>query len=465
MPQIKVTVYITSHNYAQYLPEAIESVQRQTMESWELLVFDDGSTDDTTKIAKAYQQKDERIRLFHHPKPLGLRVCANTALNHARGELMIRLDADDYFDENALLVLSNYLDCNPERGLVFPNWIYVDQQGRFLGIENRKQVGTESEVLDLPAHGACTMVRKRVLKSIGGYDPQFDSQDGHELWLKVLHRFGVGNVATPLFFYRQHDASMSRDENRLLNARQKIKRGIAAQSAGHVKPKVAAIIPAKNLDTKIPNILLKEIAGKPLIDYTLDAAENCELIDTIYVYSDDPNVVSHTKNKSGLIADVRPSELSESRTKLATVLNAAVETLEAQHQVFPDIVVLLSAHSPLRKPHHITKAIDTLNLYNVDNVISTYEDIELHFIHGQTGMQPINPGVMDQLRFEREALFVDNGAIHAIWREFVGDQGLYAGKVGHIVMPRHDSYQIKSETDFCLVEAILNGQNPESVNA
>ena len=91
--------------------------------------------------------------------------------------------------------------------------------------------------------------------------------------------------------------------------------------------------------------------------------------------------VSHTKNKSRLIADVRPSELSESRTKLATVLNAAVETLEAQHQVFPDIVVLLSAHSPLRKPHHITKAIDTLNLYNVDNVISTYEDIELHFVH------------------------------------------------------------------------------------
>lgn len=458
MSQIKVTVYITSHNYGRYLKTAVDSVLSQSLATWELFIVDDGSSDDTYQIAQGYGDSDERIFVIRNERAQGLRNCANAVLNLARGELIIRLDADDYFDDSALLILANYMDNNPNKGLVFPNWIYIDEQGGFIGIENRKIVGAESKVLDLPAHGACTMVRKRVLKSIGGYDPQFDAQDGHELWLKVLHRFDVGNVTTPLFFYRQHGSSMSRDENRILNARQKIKRGISKIHTGVVKPRVVAVVPAKNSYAETPNIVMEEIAGKPLIDYTLEAAKACELLDEVYVYSDDQTVVDYSKSKFEVLADLRPSELSSSRTKLATVLASAVKTLEEEHSVHPDIVVLLSIHSPLRKSIHITKAIDTLLLYNVDNVISTFEDIELHFVHGEHGMEPINPGVLDKLRLERESLFVDNGAIHAVWREFVDQSGLYGGRVGHIVMPRNASFQIKSTADHSLIEMMLIDQ-------
>lgn len=262
----KVTVYITSLNYGRFLAEAVQSVLAQTLESWELLLVDDGSTDETGQIAAHYAGSDDRIRAIRHETSQGLRSCANEVLTQARGDYIIRLDGDDYFDENALLVLASYLDMHPNVALVYPNWTYIDEDGTFLGIEKRKKIGVEAKVLDLPPHGAGTMVRRRVLKLIGGYDVQFDSQDGHELWLKVVNRFDVANVSTPLFFYRQHAASLSRDEQRLRNAHQQIKRRLNDGLSGSVRPRVVGIVPAKNTYAALPNIVLKELAGKPLID-------------------------------------------------------------------------------------------------------------------------------------------------------------------------------------------------------
>ena len=458
MSRTKVTVYITSHNYGKFLREAVDSVIEQSLTNWELFIVDDGSTDDTYEIAKDYAVTDSRITPIKHEEAKGLRASANEVLEIAGGEYVVRLDADDYFDENALLVLSDYLDRHSDVGLVYPNWTYIAENGSFMGIEQRKKVGTEAQVLDLPAHGACTMVRRRVLKSVGGYDTQHDSQDGHELWLKVLHRYGVGNVSTPLFFYRQHGSSMSRDEKRLLNARQRIKRVLAQKLEGEVNPRMVAIVPAKNSYQDMPNIVLEPIAGKPLIDYTLDAAIDSGVFETILVYTDDPRVVDHCASRQGVIAEVRDPSLSELRSTLAQVLNAAVGQLEQVHQVSPDIVALLSVHAPLREPSHIQKAIDTLLLYDVDNVISTCEDVELHFTHSERGLTPLNPGAVAQLRFERESLYVDNGAVHVFWRDHIGGDDLYQGRIGHILMPHHQSRQIKSTVDIGVIEHLLQSQ-------
>ena len=82
------------------------------------------------------------------------------------------------------------------------------------------------KILDLPAHGACTMVRKRILKSIGGYSTEFKAQDGHEIWLNICNRYKVSNINTPLFYYRRHNQSITQDNILLLDARKRIKRNI-----------------------------------------------------------------------------------------------------------------------------------------------------------------------------------------------------------------------------------------------
>lgn len=453
---IRVSVYVPSRNYGRFLREALDSVFAQTFSDWELLIFDEGSDDQTAAIAREYVTRaPDRVRLIEHQRPMGLRRCANEALDVARGEYIIRLDADDYFDPSALLVLVDYLDRHPRVGLVYPNWIYITEFGDVIGVERRKQIHDEVEVLDLPAHGACTMIRKRVLKAVGGYDTGFDSQDGHELWMKALHRFRPGNVQTPLFYYRKHADSMSTDFDGLLEARRKIKKKVAGNYSGPVKPRIAAIVPVKNTYEHMPNIALEPLAGRPLVDYTLDCARDCGAFDLTYVTTDDQAVVEHCSKHKGVVGHLREMHLSDPEIQLQTVIEDAVRNLESEKGFFPDIVVILNVHAPLRRAAHVQEALDTLLVYEVDQVISTYEDTDLHFRHGRHGLEPLNFGATRTLRLEREALFAWNGAVHVFWRDVLKTESLYAGRVGHIIMPRIDSVQVKYPEARYRVENIM----------
>jgi glycosyltransferase involved in cell wall biosynthesis len=454
----RVTVYIPCHHYGRFLDGAIRSVFEQTYRDWELLLVDDGSADETATVAQAWAARHpERVRVLRNAAPRGLQACANAAIDAAHGDYIIRLDADDFFDESALFVLASYLDAHPDVGLVYPNYTYVDEHGTYLGVEYRKKIGTEAKLLDLPPHGACTMVRARILKSVGGYDERYDAQDGHELWLKVLHRSRVANVSTPLFFYRQHAGSISRDEGRLLSARREIKKGLAERRANAVGPRTVAIVPAKNTYPDFPNLVLEKFAGRALIDYTITAALESGVCDHVFVTTDDPKVLDHCRAFPGVLAALRPVDLTLPHVRLGAVFHDAVRRLEEEHGLYGDILVLLSVHSPLRGPHHVKEAVDTLVLHgNIDNVISVYEDADLHFTHGEHGLEALNKGMLQRVRLEREALYVDNGAINAMWRDVVTPTSFFGRNIGHVRMPMAESFQIRSEFTAWLVERILS---------
>lgn len=454
----KVTVYVPCRDYGRYLDQALASIVAQTFDSWELIVIDDGSVDETAAVAAAYaHDHPDRVRVFRNQRSLGLPACSNIAFEHARGEYIIRLDADDFFDESALLVLAIYLDDHPEIALVYPNFVYVDEQGTPLGVERRRKVGTEVELLDMPAHGACTMVRRRVIKTIGGYDEQYDAQDGYQLWLKILNRYQgrVGNVTTALFYYRQHGESLSRDSSRILGARQSIKRGLVERTEGPVKPRIVAVIGAKNTYDAMPNVVLEACGGRPLIEYSLECARDAGVFDHVFVTTDDQGVVDYCRGRPEATAALRPPELSQPHVLLSEVLLHAVTQLEREHDVYPDIVVMLSVFTPLRRASHVREAIDTLLTYSCDSVVSVYEDRELHFMHGRHGLAPFNRGMIQRLQFEREALYVDNSAIHALWRDRLTSTDLYGRAVGHIVMSWNESLQARSPVEAELVAHLL----------
>ena len=413
----KVTVYIACHDYGRFLPQALESVAAQTFRDWELVVVDDASADETRAVAEAFAARfPDRVRVLRHEQPLGLRSCANAALEAAHGDYIMRLDADDFLDENALLVLAHFLDEHPELGLVFPNYTYVDEHGTILGTEYRKKIGTEAKLLDLPAHGACTMVRKRVLKSIGGYDERVRCAGRPRAVAEgpppIRRR---KRLARRCFTTDSTAASISRDAGRLLAARQGIKRGLAPKQGGGVAPRIVAVVPAKNTYREIPDIVLQRI--RRAAAHRLHArgrAECAGVFDKIVVTTDDPRVGEYCD------AEPRHSERSCARSICrcrrcgsARCCTTPCTRLEHEHGVSMDIVVLLNVHCPLRRAEHIREAVDTLLLHNADNVISVYEDYDLHFAHGAHGLEPLNKGMLQRLRLEREALFVDNGAINA----------------------------------------------------
>lgn len=458
-----VTLYVPSHNYGHWLGQAVDSVFAQSFPDWELILFDDGSTDDTLEICEAARARaPERVQIVHHPTPRGLFRCANQALTMARGRYFMRLDADDWLDESALLVMVDYLERNPDAALVYPNYWYVDADGRYLGVEHRKRAGDEAKMLDLPAHGACTMVRRRVLKAVGGYDEAHDAQDGHELWLKVFSRYRVGDVTAPLFFYRQHGTSLSRNEERLLNARARIQRTLRAREEQGVRPRTLAVVPAKNTYSHLPNVVLRQLAGRPLIDHTLDVAIDSGAFDHVCVTTDDEAVVAHCRERGDVTAFLRPAELSASDRRLSEIFNDAVLRMENDHDVWPDIVVMLSVHSPLRGTAEIIHAIDNLVLYQADSVISVYEDHDLHLVHGEHGLRALNPAMEQRIRLEREGLYTDNGAITVTWRDTLDPSARYVGRLSHVVMPRERSFQIKNEFDAWMAEQILLRANKEA---
>lgn len=457
MGQPSITVYLPSHNYGRFLRTSIESVIRQSRDDWELIIIDDGSTDDTWAIAEEFRQANPKVHTIRNDAPRGLHYNANRALELARGRYIMRLDADDWLDDSALLVLAGYLDRHPDCALVYPNYFYVDAEGHYLGTEFRKRAGSEDRLLDLPAHGACTMVRKRALKQVGGYDETNNAQDGYELWLKLMRRHPIGNVSTPLFFYRQHENSLSRDEARILGARAAIKSKLVASAAsGPVKPRVLGVIPAKNTYAHLPNIVLTDVGGRPLVDWTIDAAfgGGC---DSVVVTTDDPLVAEHARAR-GALSYVRAPAFSEPDRRLSEVVFDAVTHAEQSNDCHPDVVVTLSAHAPLRTSEYVARSLNTLSLFDADTVVSVYEDYDLHFGHGQNGLEPINTGMIKRLRLEREALFVYNGAIAASWRESLVRDNLFGGRVSHTVMPRDLSLQIRTPRDVWLADIMLRAQ-------
>jgi CMP-N-acetylneuraminic acid synthetase len=456
----KVTVYITAFNYGHFIRKAIESVFAQKYNDWELLIINDGSTDETGDILSEYEGV-ENVQIVHQVNK-GLTVSNNIAMRMSSGEYIMRLDADDYLDENALLVLSNILDTNEDVGLVYPDYYVVDEAGEIIEIVRRKKIGEEADLLDLPAHGACTMIRKECLISIGGYDEKFRCQDGYDLWIKFLKRYKPYNVNIPLFYYRQHGSSLTQNQGRILSTRKEIKRNFVKNHLNNEIPRVMAVVPAIRRSKVFKEIALKKMAGQPLIWHTLSQAVKTDMLDRVIVTSDDENITEYVDKAFPQVdAVTRPQQISKPHTKIAPVILHLLRTLEEQEGYRPDAVMLLYINVPLRRTMHIEKAIDTLTIFDLDSVISVCEELAYCYQHGRNGLVPIQKE--RQLRLERKAIYKENGAIILSRTESIVEDEIMGKRLGHIVMLPEESIKIDSRFSFWQAERILQEWMPRGV--
>jgi glycosyltransferase involved in cell wall biosynthesis len=202
-----ITVYITNYNYGNFIKKAIKSVLNQSFKDFELIIIDDGSKDKSIKIIKEFENK-KNIKIVIQ-KNKGLIVSNNLALRLSRAKYIMRLDSDDWLDPYALEIMSNVLERNKKISLVFPDYYEVNKNGKILKQIIRHDFN-KVKLLDQPAHGACTMIRKENLIDIGGYDEEFSCQDGYYLWLKFIKKYMVKNINLPLFYYRQHEKNLTK---------------------------------------------------------------------------------------------------------------------------------------------------------------------------------------------------------------------------------------------------------------
>jgi len=391
----KVTVYISSHNYGEYLEQAVESVLRQNFDRWELFLVDDNSSDNTRDILQYYRGAG-RIRILQG-EGRGLIPVANTVLELARGEYIIRLDADDVFDENILLVLSNYLDRNPDVAMVFPDYYLMDQDGVLYSSFRKESLAGNDNVQDMPPHGACTMIRTSVLREIGGYDASLPAQDGFYVWSRIRDKYGVHNINLPLFCYRQHGYNLTRNAARITLARQAVKKSVC-DGMGTCEQPVVAVIPCRSCYDFVPDVWKERIGGQSLLDMAVGKCVDSALFSSIVVTSDTTEVLDTIGGVSDPRLRFLPRE--HASTYRSRPMTDTLKSVAAQ-LALPDSAIMLLCYpqAPFTTVETLEEAVHTLLMFDADSVFTAIPVDKPLYRRGPNGMTCINPSTFSTSDF------------------------------------------------------------------
>lgn len=213
----RVSVCVPAYNYAQYVGLAVESVLSQSLEDIECIVVDDASTDHTWSVIERYGG-DPRVALVRHETNLGHIRTYAAAMARARGRYIVLLSADDLaVDHDALRLQAELLDDEENVGFVYADFDVVDEHGRRLrrqrlpgdSVQRGADVFRRLLFGNFIQHSG-TMVRRRCIDELGGYDERFFHSADWEIWLRICARFDVGHVPRFLYAYRMHPRNMHR---------------------------------------------------------------------------------------------------------------------------------------------------------------------------------------------------------------------------------------------------------------
>lgn len=202
----KISVIMGVYNCASTLPDAIMSIQAQTVSDWEFIMCDDGSIDETWKVASEFQKQDSRIVLLRNNKNLGLNATLNKCLSVAHGKYIARMDGDDVCAPERFEKELALYDEHPEAGVVSCSMSFFDDNGVF----GNMLYDPEPQPADL-LHGsqfchAGALMRRDILLALGGYSERDDTRrvEDYDLWVK-MYAAGYRGFNTREILYSMRD--------------------------------------------------------------------------------------------------------------------------------------------------------------------------------------------------------------------------------------------------------------------
>jgi len=195
-----VSVVIPCYNHGIYIDECVNSVLKQTISCFEIIIVDDNSSDDTSRIVKRQESKNPKIKTFFHEKTFGVSCARNFGIRQAVGDYILTLDSDDWIHQEFLQYTMTVLDSG------IADIAYTD-----IVLFGKKQITRKmpdyrfEDFLNQNQFCSCILFHKKHWEEVGGYNETF--LDGYEDW-----EFGInmGNhahfghrISLPLFYYRQ----------------------------------------------------------------------------------------------------------------------------------------------------------------------------------------------------------------------------------------------------------------------
>lgn len=433
-----ITVYIPCHNYGAYLNEAIESVFRQSYKNWELIIIDDGSTDKTPEIVQLYTNAPN-IRTFRTEK-IGLPGVCNLALREAAGKYIIRLDGDDVFDENILLVLKTYLDNHPDIIMAFPDYYLMDQMGNIFAHERRRKLYEEDHILDMPPNGACILAKTQVLRDLGGYREDLGAQDGFDLWTRVRERYKCGNVNLPLFYYRRHYKNLTGAEGEsqiIKTARRQIKKDISAKKLKASRP-VIGVIPIRKFFDFAEDLWSLKLGDRTLLEHSLARFIDSDMFDHVIVTSDneDAREIIEKQGDKRLKFHLRSFESTYRTSPLAPLLEEVITPYDPDYK---GVTVVSYVQAPFLTKGSMEESVYSLLMADADAAISVEKyAAENLYVQSAYGLQQLQLGRYQYL--EGGTVFGDVNVCTAVKSSNV--------KRGSIRGPRLTSFNITGPEGF-----------------
>jgi glycosyltransferase involved in cell wall biosynthesis len=214
MSSPKVSVIVPAYNSGDLVRRAIESACAQTYEDYEVIVVDDGSTDDTWDAIQRAAEARPKVRAIRAAHA-GLAAARNRAIAEMRGEWIALLDADDVWLPEKLQRCMDYLGEHPEFSIVYTPMDPVLADGRRMkGHSKACHSGPLTEKLfhSIFIHDPAAVFHKRVIEECGPFDESLPVCVGHEFWLRVSTKFEFGLIDEPLALRRWSSDSLTRSD-------------------------------------------------------------------------------------------------------------------------------------------------------------------------------------------------------------------------------------------------------------
>jgi glycosyltransferase involved in cell wall biosynthesis len=211
---MKFSVTMANFNNAKYLPQAIESVIKQTYKDWELVIVDDKSTDNSLEVIAPYLTLPN-IKLIKHIKNLGAAAANKTAIESSAGEIVGRLDPDDALTPDALSVMAQAHQENPLANLIYSTYFSTDNDLKILIDEEpmSKAIPVGKSLIHAIYVTHFSTFKRKFYDQTEGINPYFKRALDQDLFLKLEEVGEVVFVDKPLYYYRRHSAGISQEGN------------------------------------------------------------------------------------------------------------------------------------------------------------------------------------------------------------------------------------------------------------